>query len=98
LHGVVVTQGQDPALGLVEPYTVGLSPSIQPVQIPLQSLPTLKQINNPAQLVSSANLLREHSIPSSRSLIKMLNKTAPKIEPWGTALVTGRQLDFAVAL
>jgi len=28
--------------------------------------------------VSSASLLREHSIPSSRSLIKVLNKTRPK--------------------
>ncbi|KAK4816500.1 hypothetical protein QYF61_017461 [Mycteria americana] len=50
LHGVVVTQVQDPALGLVEPHTIGLSPLIQPVQIPLQSLPTIKQINTPAQL------------------------------------------------
>ncbi|GAB0199280.1 hypothetical protein GRJ2_002393400 [Grus japonensis] len=49
-HGVVVTQVQDPTLSLVEPHTVGLGPSIQPVQIPLQSLPTLKQINTPTQL------------------------------------------------
>ncbi|KAK4823445.1 hypothetical protein QYF61_002190 [Mycteria americana] len=50
LHGVVVTQVQDLALGLVEPHTTGLGPSIQPVQVPLQSLPPLKQINTPAQL------------------------------------------------
>ncbi|KAK4832516.1 hypothetical protein QYF61_023581 [Mycteria americana] len=50
LHGVVVTQVQDLALGLVKPPTVGLRPLIQPVQIPLQSLPTLQQINTPAQL------------------------------------------------
>ncbi|KAK4817504.1 hypothetical protein QYF61_016511 [Mycteria americana] len=50
LHGVVVTQVQDLALGLVETHTVGLSPWIQPVQVPLQSLPTLKQINTPTQL------------------------------------------------
>jgi len=30
--------------------TVGLGPSVQSVQIPLQSLPTLKQIDTPAQL------------------------------------------------
>ncbi|KAK4826403.1 hypothetical protein QYF61_008690 [Mycteria americana] len=41
---------EDPALGLVEPHTIGPSPSIQPVQVPLWSLPTLKQINAPAQL------------------------------------------------
>ncbi|KAK4828265.1 hypothetical protein QYF61_024872, partial [Mycteria americana] len=46
LHGVAVTQVQDPELSLVEPHTVGLGPSIQPVQ----SLPTLKQINTAAQL------------------------------------------------
>ncbi|KAK4812856.1 hypothetical protein QYF61_022582 [Mycteria americana] len=50
LHGVAVAQVQDPALSLVEPHTTGLSPSIQPVQVPLQSLPTLQQINTPAQL------------------------------------------------
>ncbi|KAK4816418.1 hypothetical protein QYF61_016854 [Mycteria americana] len=49
-HGVAVAQVQDLALGLVEPHTIGLSPSIQPVQVPLQSLPTLKQINTPTQL------------------------------------------------
>ncbi|KAK4815335.1 hypothetical protein QYF61_000167 [Mycteria americana] len=50
LHGVAVAQVQDLALGLVKPHTIGPSPSIQPVQIPLQSLPTLQQINTPAQL------------------------------------------------
>jgi len=94
LRGVVVTEVEGPTLGLVEPHTVGLSPSIQSVQMPLQSLPTLKQINTPTQLVPSANLLREDSILSSRSLIKILNKTGPKTEPWGTPLVTSHQLDL----
>ncbi|KAK4815578.1 hypothetical protein QYF61_004095, partial [Mycteria americana] len=49
LHGVAVAQLQDLALGLVEPHTIDLGPPIQPVQVPLQSLPTLKQINTPAQ-------------------------------------------------
>ncbi|KAK4826991.1 hypothetical protein QYF61_013091 [Mycteria americana] len=50
LHGVAVAQVQDLALGLVKPHTIDLSPSIQPVQVPLQSLPTLQQINTPTQL------------------------------------------------
>jgi len=50
LHGVVVTEVQNPALGLVEPNAAGLVPSIQPVQIRLQSLPTLKQIDTTTQL------------------------------------------------
>ncbi|KAK4830008.1 hypothetical protein QYF61_008178 [Mycteria americana] len=49
LHGVVVAQVQDLALGVVKPHTIDLGPSIQPVQVPLQSLPTLKQINTPTQ-------------------------------------------------
>ncbi|KAK4814538.1 hypothetical protein QYF61_022257 [Mycteria americana] len=49
LHGVVVTRVQDLALGLVEPHMIDLGPSIQPVQIPLQSLPTLEQIDTPTQ-------------------------------------------------
>ncbi|KAK4812373.1 hypothetical protein QYF61_018823 [Mycteria americana] len=53
LHGVAVAQGQDLALGLVKPHTIGPSPSIQPVQVPLQSPLTLKSLptlNTPAQL------------------------------------------------
>ncbi|KAK4810558.1 hypothetical protein QYF61_004521 [Mycteria americana] len=50
LHGVVVAQVQDLALSLVEPHTIGPSPLIQPVQVPLQTLPTLQQINTPTQL------------------------------------------------
>lgn len=40
---------QDLALGLVEPHMTGLGPVIQPVQIPLQSLPILQQINTSTQ-------------------------------------------------
>ncbi|KAK4826133.1 hypothetical protein QYF61_005285 [Mycteria americana] len=50
LHGVAVAQVQDLALGLVKSHTIDLGASIQPVQVPLQSLPTLKQINTPTQL------------------------------------------------
>ncbi|KAK4822538.1 hypothetical protein QYF61_015544 [Mycteria americana] len=56
LHGVAVAQVQDLALGLVEPHTIDLGPSIQPVQVPLQSLPTLQQINTPTQLGVICNL------------------------------------------
>ncbi|KAK4821198.1 hypothetical protein QYF61_015766 [Mycteria americana] len=50
LHGVAVAQVQDLALGFVKPHTIDLGPLIQPVQVPLQSLPTLQQINTPTQL------------------------------------------------
>ncbi|KAJ7412692.1 integral membrane protein dgcr2 idd [Pitangus sulphuratus] len=50
LQGVVVTQVQDLAFCLIEPYVISFSTSIQPVQIPLQSLPRVQQINTPTQL------------------------------------------------
>ena len=50
LHGIVVTKGQDLALGLVEPHIACLDPLIQSVQISLQSLPTFEHIDIPAQL------------------------------------------------
>ncbi|XP_073431741.1 transcription initiation factor TFIID subunit 11 isoform X3 [Dendrobates tinctorius] len=38
----------------------------------------------PPSFVSSANLISLPSIPSSKSLIKMLNNTEPRTEPCGT--------------
>lgn len=38
--------------------------------------------------------LRLPSTPLSRSLLKMLNRTGPSIDSWGTMLVTGLQLDL----
>ncbi|PKU28992.1 hypothetical protein llap_20704 [Limosa lapponica baueri] len=63
LHGVAVTQVRDPEPGLVEPHTVDLSPSIQPVQIPLQIHPTLKQINTLAQLGVICKLIEKAPNP-----------------------------------
>jgi len=70
LHGVVVTEVQDPALGLVEPHTVGLGPLIQLVQIPLQSLPTLRTINTPTQ----PGVLRKLTEGALDPLIEIIDK------------------------
>ena len=76
LHGVVVTRVQDPALGLVETLTVGLGPSIQPVQIPLQSLSTLEHNDTPNQL----GLVVKVHLLSNRLLIKVVyNKRNPAV-------------------
>jgi len=52
----------------------------------------------PPSSVSCLGLLRVHSTlpPSSRSLMKMLNRTGSSIDRWGTLLVTGA--DFFVPL
>lgn len=46
----------------------------------------------PPGFVSSVNLLKHHSAPSSRSLTKKLNSTRPSISPWGIPLLTRFQL------
>jgi len=48
----------------------------------------------PLSSVSSANLLRMHSIPSSTSLIKMLKNTSPNTHPQGTPPMISLCLDM----
>jgi len=69
---------QDPLLDLVEPHTVGLDephtvglgPSMQSVQIPLQKLPTLKQIDTPTQFGVTCKLTERALDP----LIQIIDK------------------------
>lgn len=49
--------------------------------------------NTTPSFLSSAALVKVHSISSSRSLVKKLKSTCPSIDPWGTSLVTVLQLD-----
>jgi len=71
LHRVVVTEVEDPALGLVETHKIGLDPSVQSVQIPLQSLPPLKQVNTHSQLGAICKLTEgalNHRITESQNI------------------------------
>jgi len=45
-------------------------------------------------LVSSDNLLRVYSIPTSKPSRKILNKFGPSTGPWGTPFMTSHQLDL----
>jgi len=47
-----------------------------------------------SNIVSPANMLRVHSLPSSGSLMKRLSSIGPINDPWDAQLVTGLQLDF----
>ncbi|GAB0199151.1 hypothetical protein GRJ2_002380500 [Grus japonensis] len=78
LPGVVVTEVQDPALGLVKPHTAGLGPSIQPIQIPLQPLPTLEQIDTPAQF----------------GVICKLSEPVQLMDLWAKAFASGARATF----
>lgn len=77
----------------IEPLECVLGTLMESVQFPLQSLPTLEQINTPTQLSIVCRFTRVQSLPTSRSSIKVLDTTSPKTKPWGTPLETGCQLD-----
>jgi len=74
---VVVTNAQDPALGLVELHPTGLSSVIQPVQISLYSLPALRQINSSSQLGVICKLTEGALNP----LIQIINKDIEQNRP-----------------
>ena len=83
---------QDPTLGPIETHAVNLGHRSSLSRSLCSALLPSGRSTLPPSLVSSANLLRVHSIPSSRSSMKMLNRSSPSTEPWGTPLVTGHQL------
>ncbi|KAK4831600.1 hypothetical protein QYF61_018360 [Mycteria americana] len=85
LHGVAVAQVQDLALGLVKPHTVDLGPSIQPVQVPLQSLPTLQQINTPTQLGVICRLTESTLDPFVQIIDKDVKQNWPQHRALGNA-------------
>jgi len=70
LNGVLVTQVQEPVLGIGKTHTIGLGPSMQPVRIPLQSLPFLKQIDTPTQLGVICQLTEEALYPLIQIIYK----------------------------
>ncbi|KAK4817189.1 LOW QUALITY PROTEIN: hypothetical protein QYF61_003582, partial [Mycteria americana] len=86
LHGVAVAQVQDLALSLVKPHTIDLGPWIQPVQVPLQSLPALQQINTPAQLGVICKLTEGALDPFVQILDKDVKQNWPQHRALGTPL------------
>jgi len=65
--GIASIQVQDVALDLVELHEVHTGPPLKPVKVPLDGKPSSNVSTAPHSLVSSANLLRMHSISLSRS-------------------------------
>lgn len=61
LKGVIVAKVQNPSLVLVETHVIGLSPSIQPVQVTLQRSLTLQQTNTLTQLGESLQVYQDYT-------------------------------------
>lgn len=85
------------ACGTSDHWSDPSDPSAWPVQSLLQSHPGL-QDSTPTQPGVPCTLPGAALNSYSGSLIKMLNRTGPSTEPWGTQFVTHHQLDLATTL
>ncbi|RMB97102.1 hypothetical protein DUI87_26385 [Hirundo rustica rustica] len=70
LQGVIVAKVQDSALGLIKLHLVRLCPSVQLVQISLQSHPTLQEIDTRSQL----SVILRFTNQRFNTLIHVINK------------------------
>ena len=68
--------------------------SHSPWNVPLHGVPSFCCVHCTTQLGVISKLLRVHSIPPSVSLIEMLKSSGPRMDPWGTPLITGLHLDM----
>lgn len=93
---------QDLALSIVELHRVPLSPFVQLVEVPLDGSATLWFVSHSSKFFVTSRLAEgTHSVPSSRPLLKTLNRvsycipvifySSPCIDLWGTSLVLGLQ-------
>ena len=77
MDGVVLTKVKDLAFCLAEVHTIGLSPAIQPVQIPLQGLPTPRQMDTFSQL----DVICKLTEGALNALIQIINKDIEQDRP-----------------
>ena len=80
--GFAPTQVQHAAFGFVEPHWVHVVPLCEPAQVPLDGVPSFCRIHCSTRLSAISKLMRVHSMPSSVSLMKMLNSSSPETDPW----------------
>jgi len=78
--GVVLTQVQDLALGLVEPHEVHTGPLLKLVQVPLDGIPSFWCVNCTTQLGVICKLA-EGALDLTKSLMKVLYSTSPTTDP-----------------
>lgn len=81
VHGLVPPQVQDFSILLAELDDVPFSPFLQPSEVPPGSRTSSCVSATPPSFLSSANLLRVRSAPSSNSLMEMLKNIGPSIDP-----------------
>lgn len=85
-----------PAGGLctsVELQEVPVGSFLQPQMVSLDGNMTPWHIRHSSQFTAHCKFSEGTLLPSSRSLMEMLNGTGPSIDPWDTPLVTALHLD-----
>jgi len=83
------------AFFLAKLHKIPLGLFLQPVEVLLKITAQPSDVSTaPSSFILSVNLLRVHSVPVSRSLMKMWNSIDPGVSPWVTPLVTCLQVDF----
>jgi len=95
--GVTPLHVQDFTFPFAELCEVPVSPFLQPVQVSLDDSTPTWCINCSSQLCVISQLAQD-SIALSRSLMKMLNGTGPRLHLWGTPLLSGVQMDFILLI
>jgi len=73
VHGIVPSQVQD----FLELWWVPVSAFLQPLEVLLNGSTIMWCMNFPLSFVSFADLLRVHSVPSSRSVTKIFQPRKP---------------------
>ncbi|RMC00220.1 hypothetical protein DUI87_22825 [Hirundo rustica rustica] len=95
LQGVIVAKGQDSALGLVKPHLVRLCPSVQLVQISLQSPPTFQQIDTHSQHSVIHKFTNERLNTLTSVINKNIEQSWPQHRPLRDTTGDWPQLDAA---
>lgn len=89
MHGDIPPSVQDFTFSLAELHEVSISPFLQPVQVPPDGSKTVWCISHSSKFCRQQTW-RGCTLP----LIQIMNRTRPRINPWGTPLATGLQLVF----
>ncbi|KAK4823584.1 hypothetical protein QYF61_003770, partial [Mycteria americana] len=84
---IALIQVQDLALGL-ELHEVHVGQLLKPVKVPLDGIPSLKQINYTTRLGVTCKLAEGALNPTVLSLIKIFNITSPNTDPRDNAIIS----------
>lgn len=88
----------DPAFAFDELHQIPLHTTLQPIQVLLDGSTALGVPATPPSFAVLANLLRLHSVPSSRVLVSKMNETGPNANPWVTPQAIVLQMDSVLLI